>query len=105
MIILPILTSSLTHFCLKGWENVLFQLGSGRVKIIAIPPTFVLFISLGLTIIAVGVANYVLAQLEMIATDPKEHVFTVDDFDGLVDLVKSIRKKTCDGKEPLLRAV
>ena len=33
MIILPILTTSLVHFSLKGWENVLFELGSGRVKI------------------------------------------------------------------------
>ena len=33
MIILPILTASLTHSSLKGWENVLFDLGSGRVKL------------------------------------------------------------------------
>ena len=31
MIILPILIASLTHFYLKGWENVLFELGSERV--------------------------------------------------------------------------
>ena len=32
MIIVPILTSSLIHFSLKGWENVLFELGSERVN-------------------------------------------------------------------------
>ena len=32
MIILPILTTSLIHFLFKGWENVLFELGSVRVK-------------------------------------------------------------------------
>ena len=32
MIILLILTTSLIHFSLKGWENVLFELGSERVK-------------------------------------------------------------------------
>ena len=32
MIILPILTTPLIHFCLKGWENVLFELGSERVR-------------------------------------------------------------------------
>ena len=30
MIILPILTTSLTHFSLEGWENVLFERGSER---------------------------------------------------------------------------
>ena len=29
---LPILTTSHKHFCFKGWENVLFELGSDRVK-------------------------------------------------------------------------
>ena len=28
MIILPVLTTSLIHFCLKGWENALFELSS-----------------------------------------------------------------------------
>ena len=32
MIILPILTTSLMHFFLKGWENVLFELGSKTLK-------------------------------------------------------------------------
>ena len=32
MIILPILTTSLIHFGLEGWENVLFELGSERVE-------------------------------------------------------------------------
>ena len=32
MIILLIVTTSLIHFSLKGWENVLFELGSERVK-------------------------------------------------------------------------
>ena len=32
MIILPILTISLIHLSLKGWENVLFELGSERVN-------------------------------------------------------------------------
>ena len=32
MIMLPILTTSLIHCSLKGWENVLFYLGSERVK-------------------------------------------------------------------------
>ena len=32
MIMLPILTTSLIHFSSKGWENVLFELGSERVN-------------------------------------------------------------------------
>ena len=32
MIILTILTASLIHFSLKGWENVLFGLGSEKGK-------------------------------------------------------------------------
>ena len=32
MIILPILTTSLTLFLLRGWENVLFELGSNGVN-------------------------------------------------------------------------
>ena len=32
MIILPLLTTSLIHFSLKGWQNMLFELGSGRGK-------------------------------------------------------------------------
>ena len=30
---LPMLTTSLIHFSSKGWENVLFELGSVRVKL------------------------------------------------------------------------
>ena len=33
MFMLPILTISLIHFFLKGWENVLFELGSERVNV------------------------------------------------------------------------
>ena len=32
MILVPVLTTSLIHFSLKGWENVLFELGTERVK-------------------------------------------------------------------------
>ena len=32
IIILPILTTSLIHFSLNGWDNVLFELGSERVN-------------------------------------------------------------------------
>ena len=32
IIILPILTSTLIHFSLKGWENVLFELGSSAIQ-------------------------------------------------------------------------
>ena len=32
MIILAILITSLMHFSLQGWENVLFELGSEKVK-------------------------------------------------------------------------
>ena len=32
MIILPIHTTSLIHFSLKGWENVLFELESERLE-------------------------------------------------------------------------
>ena len=32
MNMLPIPTTSLIHFSLKGWENVLFELGSERVN-------------------------------------------------------------------------
>ena len=35
MILVPVLTTSLIHFSLKGWESVLFELGSERVD-----PTF-----------------------------------------------------------------
>ena len=33
MIMLPFPTTSLIHFSLEGWENVLFELGSERVKL------------------------------------------------------------------------
>ena len=32
MIVLPILTTRLKHFTLKGWKNVLYELGSKRVN-------------------------------------------------------------------------
>ena len=38
MIILPILTTSLIHFSSKGWEDVLFEIGSERVKN-CVPPS------------------------------------------------------------------
>ena len=34
MILVPVLTTSLIHFSWKGWENVLFELGIERVKMI-----------------------------------------------------------------------
>ena len=37
MIILPIPTTSLAHFSLKGWENVSFELGSERVNGVDFP--------------------------------------------------------------------
>ena len=37
MTIQPILTTSLMHFFLKGCENVLFELGSGRVELSPVP--------------------------------------------------------------------
>ena len=36
-IILPILTTSLLHFSLEGWENVLFELGSERNLTLSLP--------------------------------------------------------------------
>ena len=36
MIILPILTTSLIHLSLKCWENVFFELGSERVKLLTL---------------------------------------------------------------------
>ena len=36
MITLPLLTTSLIHFSLKGWENALFELGSERVLLLYI---------------------------------------------------------------------
>ena len=38
MIILTILTTSLTHFSLKGWENVLFEIGSEGLILISREP-------------------------------------------------------------------
>ena len=32
MVILPILTASLIHFSLRGWENVFFELGYEKVN-------------------------------------------------------------------------
>ena len=33
MILVPVLTTSLIHFPLKGWENVHFELGSESIKV------------------------------------------------------------------------
>ena len=41
-LLLPILTTSLIHFSLKGWENVLFELGSERVNLQRIVTSFCL---------------------------------------------------------------
>ena len=51
-----------------------------------------------LTVIAVGIADYNLAELREIATDPETHVFTAKDFDELLNLVASLRKKACTGE-------
>ena len=48
--------------------------------------------------IAVGVGNYNLPELEMIATDQEKYVLTVDTFDHLVNLVKSLRQEACTGE-------
>ena len=48
--------------------------------------------------IAVGVANYNFPELREIATDPETHVFTAKDFDELINLVASLRKKACTGE-------
>ncbi|PFX28087.1 Collagen alpha-1(XXII) chain [Stylophora pistillata] len=48
-----------------------------------------------LTMIAVGVANYLLSELRLIATDEKHHVFTAANFDKLPELVSSLRTKAC----------
>ena len=48
--------------------------------------------------IAVGVANYNFPELQEIATDPETHVFRAKDFDELLNLVASLRKKTCTGE-------
>lgn len=48
-----------------------------------------------LTMIAVGVASYSLSELRLIATDGKRHVFIAKNFDKLLELVTSLRKKAC----------
>jgi len=48
-----------------------------------------------LTMIAVGVGNYYLPELRLIATDRKRHVFTATNFDKLLELVTSLRRKAC----------
>ena len=42
MIILPTLTTSLIHFSLKGWENVLFELRSERGNLFLHRPNYTL---------------------------------------------------------------
>ena len=51
-----------------------------------------------LTVIAVGVANYDFPELREIATDPETNVVTAKDFDELINLVASFRKKACTGE-------
>lgn len=48
-----------------------------------------------LTVIAIGVGSYDLRELNLIATDPDTHVFTAQNFDELINLVTSLRRKTC----------
>ena len=57
-----------------------------------------LCLSADLTVIAVGVARYNFPELREIATDPETHVFTAKDFDELLNLVASLRKKACTGE-------
>ena len=48
--------------------------------------------------IAVGVGSYYLPELRSIATNRKRHVFTAKNFDKLLDLVTSLRRKACTGE-------
>ncbi|XP_078359694.1 uncharacterized protein LOC144644146 [Oculina patagonica] len=48
-----------------------------------------------LTMIAVGIGGYDSSELKLIATDKKRHVFTAKDFDKLLELVTSLRRKAC----------
>lgn len=48
--------------------------------------------------IAVGVGKYYLPELRFIATDRKRHVFTAKNFDKLLELVTSLRRKACTGE-------
>ncbi|XP_031550155.1 uncharacterized protein LOC116287609 [Actinia tenebrosa] len=50
----------------------------------------------GVTMIAIGVGGYDRYELEMIATDPTNHVFTSTDFTQLAGLVRTLRRKTCE---------
>jgi hypothetical protein len=47
---------------------------------------------------AVGIGNYNMNELRMIATDPDKHVFNSTDFDHLSTLVKNLRTKACTSK-------
>lgn len=51
-----------------------------------------------LTMIAVGVADYSISELNLIATDKKRHVFTAKNFDKLLELVTSLRRNACKGE-------
>jgi len=51
-----------------------------------------------LTIIAVGIGNYDLQELRFIATDKTNHVFEASDFSGLINLVSSLKNRTCTSK-------
>ena len=53
--------------------------------------------------IAIGVGSYDPRELNLIATDPDTHVFTAQNFDELINLVTSLRRKTCTGKFSELR--
>ncbi|KAL9984710.1 hypothetical protein ACROYT_G007036 [Oculina patagonica] len=48
-----------------------------------------------LTMIAVGIGGYDSSELKLIATDKKRHVFTATNFDKLLELVTSLRRKAC----------
>ncbi len=48
--------------------------------------------------IAVGIGGYDPSELKLIATDKKRHVFTAKDFDKLLELVTSLRRKACYGE-------
>ena len=52
--------------------------------------------------IAVGVGkdqqDYSMSELRLIATDKKRHVFTAKDFNKLLELVTSLRRKACLGE-------
>lgn len=57
---------------------------------------FMLFLFVvDLTLIAVGIGKYDIEELRLIATDKTEHVFEASDFSGLINLVSSLKNRTC----------